>query len=94
MQVCRATRHMRSNVANRTIACIVSEELPLKTPHLSLTSLSKIVLEIGKVAKESVLKEGFLAWGYNTIGVSDGFTMGHQGKKKTRYLSRHSSSHL
>lgn len=38
------------------------------------------VLEIGKVAKEAVMKEGFLAWQYNTIGVSDGITMGHNGE--------------
>jgi dihydroxyacid dehydratase/phosphogluconate dehydratase len=27
-----------------------------------------------------VAAEGFLAWQFNTIGVSDGITMGHQGK--------------
>lgn len=46
------------------------------------------VLEIGKVAKEAVMKEGFLAWQYNTIGVSDGITMGHNGE----YL-RHKKTH-
>lgn len=39
------------------------------------------VLDIGKVAKESVQREGFIAWQYNTIGVSDAITMGHDGMK-------------
>ncbi|KAM5349695.1 hypothetical protein ACJ41O_006200 [Fusarium nematophilum] len=39
------------------------------------------LLDIGKVAKESVIKEGFLAWQYNTIGVSDGITMGNNGMR-------------
>ncbi|KAF4452244.1 dihydroxy-acid dehydratase [Fusarium albosuccineum] len=39
------------------------------------------LLELGKVAKASILKEGFLGWQYNTIGVSDGFTMGHDGMR-------------
>jgi dihydroxy-acid dehydratase len=38
------------------------------------------VLGLGKTIKDSVAAEGFLAWQFNTIGVSDGITMGHQGK--------------
>jgi dihydroxy-acid dehydratase len=39
------------------------------------------VLELGRVCKEAVLKEGFLAWQYNTIGVSDGICQGNDGKQ-------------
>ncbi|KAH7119239.1 dihydroxy-acid/6-phosphogluconate dehydratase [Dactylonectria macrodidyma] len=39
------------------------------------------LLDIGKVAKESVQREGFIAWQYNTIGVSDAITMGHDGMR-------------
>ena len=37
------------------------------------------VLDLGKRVKESVLKQGMLAWQYNTIGVSDAITMGGEG---------------
>jgi dihydroxy-acid dehydratase len=37
------------------------------------------VLELGKIVKEAVIKEGFLGWQYNTIGVSDGITQGNEG---------------
>ncbi|RSL41341.1 hypothetical protein CEP53_012812 [Fusarium sp. AF-6] len=36
---------------------------------------------LAEVAKQSVEKEGFLAWRYNTIGVSDGMTQGHSGMR-------------
>ena len=37
------------------------------------------LLELGKATKDAVLKQGMLAWQYNTIGVSDGITMGGEG---------------
>jgi len=37
------------------------------------------VLDFGKIVKKAVEKEKMLAWQYNTIGVSDGITMGGQG---------------
>ncbi|KAF2090376.1 dihydroxy-acid dehydratase-like protein [Saccharata proteae CBS 121410] len=39
------------------------------------------LLDIGKEVKSAVQKEGFLAWQYNTIGVSDGITMGGEGMR-------------
>ncbi|KAF4967514.1 hypothetical protein F66182_17914, partial [Fusarium sp. NRRL 66182] len=35
------------------------------------------LLDMGKQIKSSVQKQGLLAWQYNTIGVSDAITMGH-----------------
>lgn len=38
-----------------------------------------IVLDLAKIVKDSIQKQGMLAWRYNTIGVSDGITMGSEG---------------
>ena len=38
------------------------------------------MLDLGKIAKDSVQKQGFLGWQYNTIGVSDAITMGGEGR--------------
>jgi dihydroxyacid dehydratase/phosphogluconate dehydratase len=38
------------------------------------------VLELGNIVKKSVEQQNMLAWQYNTIGVSDGITMGGEGK--------------
>ena len=37
------------------------------------------LLELGKLVKKGVEKQGFLGWQYGTIGVSDGITMGAEG---------------
>ena len=39
-----------------------------------------LVLDLGKTVKESLQKQGMLAWQYNTIGVSDAITMGGEGE--------------
>ena len=39
------------------------------------------LLDIAKEAKAAVLKQEMLAWQYNTIGVSDGITMGSEGMR-------------
>jgi dihydroxy-acid dehydratase len=38
-----------------------------------------LVLDLGKEIKKHVQKDEMLAWQYNTIGVSDGITMGGEG---------------
>lgn len=37
------------------------------------------MLDLAKIVKDAVQKQGMLAWQYNTIGVSDGITMGGEG---------------
>ena len=37
------------------------------------------MLDLGKTVKNSIQKQGMLAWQYNTIGVSDAITMGGEG---------------
>lgn len=40
------------------------------------------VLELGNIVKKSVEQQNMLAWQYNTIGVSDGITMGGEGESQ------------
>ena len=39
------------------------------------------VLDLGRTVKAAVQKQGMLAWQYNTVGVSDGITMGGEGMR-------------
>lgn len=39
------------------------------------------LLDLGKEIKSNLQKDGILAWQYNTIGVSDGITMGGEGMR-------------
>ena len=41
------------------------------------------MLDLGKEIKKHVLNDNMLAWQYNTIGVSDGITMGGEGMHTT-----------
>jgi len=38
------------------------------------------VLDLAKIVKGAVQKQGMLGWQYNTIGISDGITMGGEGR--------------
>ena len=40
----------------------------------------QLVLDLAKRVKEGAKKNGLLAWQYNTVGGSDGITMGNDGK--------------
>jgi len=42
---------------------------------------NKHLLDLGKEVKAAVQKQNMLAWQYNTIGVSDGITMGGEGMR-------------
>lgn len=37
-------------------------------------------MDLGRIVKRSVEKQNMLAWQFNTIGVSDGITMGSEGE--------------
>ncbi|KAK3725912.1 hypothetical protein LTR37_000060 [Vermiconidia calcicola] len=39
------------------------------------------LLDLGKEIKAAILKQDMLAWQYNTVGVSDGITMGGEGMR-------------
>ncbi|MCJ1309358.1 hypothetical protein MMC25_003017 [Agyrium rufum] len=58
------------------------------SPHVGIASVwwegnpcNMHLLDLGKVVKDAVLKQGMLAWQYNTIGVSDAITMGGEGMR-------------
>ncbi|AEO57268.1 dihydroxy-acid and 6-phosphogluconate dehydratase-like protein, partial [Thermothelomyces thermophilus ATCC 42464] len=64
-------RDMMKNAPQVGIATVWWEGNPCNT-HL---------LELGNIVKKSVEQQKMLAWQYNTIGVSDGITMGGDGMK-------------
>jgi dihydroxy-acid dehydratase len=65
----------------------VPDKQTMKTsPHVGIASVwwegnpcNMHLLDLGKEIKANVQKDGMLAWQYNTIGVSDGITMGGEG---------------
>ncbi|KAL2858591.1 dihydroxy-acid/6-phosphogluconate dehydratase [Aspergillus pseudoustus] len=69
-------------------AGVPDEETMQTSPHVGIASTwwegnpcNMHLLDLAKEIKKPVLEEGFLAWQYNTIGVSDGITMGHEGMR-------------
>ncbi|PVH75225.1 dihydroxy-acid and 6-phosphogluconate dehydratase [Cadophora sp. DSE1049] len=69
-------------------AGVPDEETMKHSPHVGVASVwwegnpcNMHLLDLGKAIKESVQKEGFLGWQYNTIGVSDAITMGNEGMR-------------
>lgn len=67
----------------------VPDEHTLKTfPQVGIASVwwegnpcNTHLLDLGKEVKRAILKDDMLAWQYNTIGVSDGITMGGDGMR-------------
>ncbi|KAF2496837.1 dihydroxy-acid dehydratase-like protein [Lophium mytilinum] len=67
----------------------VPDRQAMKTsPHVGVASVwwegnpcNMHLLDLGKAVKDAVQKQGMLAWQYNTIGVSDGLTMGGEGMR-------------
>lgn len=57
-------------------------------PHVGIASVwwegnpcNNHLLDLGKEVKRAVQNQGMLGWQYNTVGVSDGITMGNQGMR-------------
>lgn len=67
----------------------VPDETTLKTfPQVGIASVwwegnpcNTHLLDLGKEVKKAVEKQDMLAWQYNTVGVSDGITMGGEGMR-------------
>ncbi|KMU77513.1 dihydroxy-acid dehydratase [Coccidioides immitis RMSCC 3703] len=58
------------------------------SPHVGIASVwwegnpcNMHLLDLGKTVKKAVIDQGMLGWQYNTIGVSDAITMGHEGMR-------------
>jgi dihydroxy-acid dehydratase len=44
------------------------------------------VLGLGKEIKKHIEQDNMLAWQYNTVGVSDGITMGGEGMSMSHHI--------
>ncbi len=40
-----------------------------------------LVMELGRIVKGAIEKQDMLGWQFNTVGVSDGITMGGEGNR-------------
>lgn len=65
-----------------------NKDLLYTAPHVGIASMwwegnpcNQHLLELGKIVKQGVEKEGLIGWQFNTIGVSDGITMGNEGMR-------------
>lgn len=45
-------------------------------------------MDLGKIVKKAVEKQGMLAWQFNTIGVSDGITQASDGEPPSLPIPR------
>ncbi|RVX71631.1 hypothetical protein B0A52_03815 [Exophiala mesophila] len=69
-------------------AGVPSREAMQKSPHVGIASVwwegnpcNMHLLDLGRTIKDSVQKQDFIGWQYNTIGVSDAITMGTEGMR-------------
>lgn len=69
-------------------AGVPDRETMKNSPHVGVASVwwegnpcNMHLLDLGKIVKDSIQKQGMLAWQYNTIGVSDAITMGGEGMR-------------
>jgi dihydroxy-acid dehydratase len=67
-------------------AGVPDKETMKNAPHVGIASVwwegnpcNMHLLDLGKEVKKAVTSQEMLGWQYNTIGVSDGITMGSQG---------------
>ncbi|OJJ02049.1 hypothetical protein ASPVEDRAFT_83570 [Aspergillus versicolor CBS 583.65] len=69
-------------------AGVPDPETMAKSPHVGIGSVwwegnpcNMHLLDLGKTVKKAVKDQDMIAWQYNTIGVSDGITVGHEGMR-------------
>ncbi|KAH6839546.1 dihydroxy-acid/6-phosphogluconate dehydratase [Chaetomium sp. MPI-CAGE-AT-0009] len=69
-------------------AGVPNRDMMKNAPHVGISTVwwegnpcNTHLLELGNIVKKSVEQQKMLAWQYNTIGVSDGITMGGDGMK-------------
>ncbi|CRL30778.1 Dihydroxy-acid/6-phosphogluconate dehydratase [Penicillium camemberti] len=69
-------------------AGVPDPEAMAKSPHVGIGSVwwernpcNMHLLDLGKTVKKAVQEQDMIAWQYNTIGVSDGITVGHEGMR-------------
>ncbi|KAK1831468.1 dihydroxy-acid and 6-phosphogluconate dehydratase [Podospora conica] len=69
-------------------AGVPNEDMMKNAPQVGIASVwwegnpcNSHLFELGRTVKQAVEKDNMLAWQYNTIGVSDGITMGGEGMR-------------
>ncbi|KAK4215406.1 dihydroxy-acid and 6-phosphogluconate dehydratase [Rhypophila decipiens] len=69
-------------------AGVPNKDMMKNAPHVGIATVwwegnpcNTHLLDFGKIVKRAVEKQNMLAWQYNTIGVSDGITMGGEGMR-------------
>ncbi|KAL2257449.1 hypothetical protein VTK26DRAFT_166 [Humicola hyalothermophila] len=69
-------------------AGVPNREMMKNAPHVGIATVwwegnpcNTHLLDLGNIVKKSVQQQNMLAWQYNTIGVSDGITMGGEGMR-------------
>ncbi|OAP60417.1 dihydroxy-acid dehydratase [Fonsecaea erecta] len=69
-------------------AGVPNKDAMQNAPHVGIASVwwegnpcNMHLLDLAKLAKDSVTKEGFMGWQYNTVGVSDAITVGSEGMR-------------
>jgi dihydroxy-acid dehydratase len=69
-------------------AGVPNKEMMKSAPHVGISTVwwegnpcNMHLHELGKTVKDAVRKQGMLGWQFNTIGVSDGITMGGEGMR-------------
>ncbi|KAK4098886.1 dihydroxy-acid and 6-phosphogluconate dehydratase [Parathielavia hyrcaniae] len=69
-------------------AGVPDKDMMKNAPHVGIATVwwegnpcNTHLLELGNIVKKSVAQQNMLAWQYNTIGVSDGITMGGEGMR-------------
>ncbi|KAK4120273.1 dihydroxy-acid and 6-phosphogluconate dehydratase [Parathielavia appendiculata] len=69
-------------------AGVPDRDMMKSAPHVGIATVwwegnpcNTHLLELGNIVKKSVEQQKMLAWQYNTIGVSDGITMGGEGMR-------------
>ncbi|KAK4131553.1 dihydroxy-acid and 6-phosphogluconate dehydratase [Trichocladium antarcticum] len=69
-------------------AGVPDKDMMKNAPHVGIATVwwegnpcNTHLLDLGNIVKKSVQQQHMLAWQYNTIGVSDGITMGGEGMR-------------
>lgn len=69
-------------------AGVPNEDMMRNAPQVGISTVwwegnpcNTHLLDLGKIVKKSVEKQGMLAWQYSAVGVADSITMGHDGMR-------------
>lgn len=71
-------------------AGVTDRETMKKSPQIGVASVwwegnpcNMHLLDLAKTVKKAIVDKGWLAWQYNSIGVSDAISMGSEGTRRS-----------